>query len=188
MNITDVKQELSSDEKVLESAFKLETLYKKYKYLIWGVVVALILFFVGRSVMMAMEEARLADANSAFMALQENSEDSVALNTLKEKNPALFELYSYAQAAKNGDQNTLSGMANSKNDIIADTSKYTAAVLSQQTADSVLYKEMVLLEEAYLAIKGGDMKKAKEKLELIDPRSPVATLAQLLKHSTIKAN
>lgn len=188
MNIADVKQELSSDEKVLESAFKLETLYKKYKYLIWGVTIALILFFVGRSVMTVMEEARLADANSAFLTLQQNPDDSAALGTLKEKNPALFELYSYAQAAKKGDQNALSAMTSSQNDVIADASKYTVAVLSKQSADSKLYKEMTLLQEAYLAIQSGDMKNAKEKLEMIDARSPVATLAQLLKHATIKAN
>ena len=188
MNIADIKQELSSDEKVLESAFKLETFYKKYKYLIWGVVIALILFFAGRSVTTVMEEARLEDANNAFLTLQNNPEDSAALGRLKEKNPALFELYNYAQAAKQGDKNTLMTMTGSQNDVIADASKYTAAVLSKETADSMLYKEMTLLQEAYLAIQSGDTKKAKEKLEMIDPRSPVFALAQLLKHSTIKAN
>jgi hypothetical protein len=138
--------------------------------------------------MTAMEEARLADANSAFLTLQQNPEDAAALATLKEKNPALFELYSYAQAAKSGDQNALSTMTNSQNEVIADASKYTAAVLSKQSAESTLYKEMTLLQEAYLAIQSGDMKKAKDQLEMIDPRSPVAALAQLLKHSTIKAN
>ena len=46
---------------------------------------------------------------------------------------------------------------------------------------------MALFEEAYLLIKAGDIKRAKAKLELIDERSPLAMLAQLLKHSTIKA-
>ena len=39
-----VKTELSGDEKVLESAFKLETLYKKYKFVIWGAAAALVPF------------------------------------------------------------------------------------------------------------------------------------------------
>ena len=38
-DINYVKSELSADEKVLESALKIETLYKKNKVLIWGVVV-----------------------------------------------------------------------------------------------------------------------------------------------------
>ncbi|MDM5272173.1 hypothetical protein PGH07_08270 [Sulfurovum sp. zt1-1] len=187
MNIADVKQELSSDEKVLESAFKLETLYKKYRVVIWSVIVVLILLFVGKSVMTAMEEARLSEANNALLTLQQNPEDTAALNTLKEKNPALFELYSYAQASKTGDKNTLAILSHSSNSVIADASGYTLAVMEDKTTDSVLYKEMTTLEEAYLAIQNGEMKKAQEKLNMIDPRSPVATLAQLLKHSTIKA-
>jgi hypothetical protein len=188
VNIADVKQELSSDEKVLESAFKLETLYKKYKVVIWGIIGVLILFFVGKNVMTAMEESRLVAANSAFLTLQQNPEDTAALNTLKEKNPALFELYSYAQAAKKGDKSALTTLAQSSNTVISDASKYNLAVMENKTTDSVLYKEMSLLEEAYLAIENGEIKKAQETLGMIDPRSPVATLAQLLKHSTIKAN
>ncbi|MFT7880077.1 MAG: hypothetical protein ABXS91_06730 [Sulfurimonas sp.] len=188
MDIADVKQELSSDEKVLESAFKLETLYKKYRVVIWGIVGVLVLFFVGKNVMTAMEESRLAEANSALLTLQQNPEDSGAFTTLKEKNPALFELYRYAEAAKKGDKSTLTALAQSSNKVISDASQYNLAVMENRTADSVLYKEMTLLEEAYLAIENGEIQKAQEKLDMIDPRSPVATLAQLLKHSTIKAN
>jgi hypothetical protein len=45
-----------------------------------------------------------------------------------------------------------------------------------------------LFEEAYVAIKAGDAKTAKNKLELIDERSPLAVITGFLKHSIIKAN
>ena len=61
-----VKAELSGDEKILESAFKIEELYKKYKFVIWGIVVALILAFAGKTGMDAIYDAKLADANKAF--------------------------------------------------------------------------------------------------------------------------
>ena len=186
MDIADVRKELSSDEKILESAFKLETLYKKYKFVIWGVAVALVLFLVGRTVIVSLEEARLAEANQAFLSLQANPNDTAALKILEEKNPALYELYRYAQAVKKEDIETLKTLSNSQNEVIADSSRYSAAVLEKQTTDSKLYDQMVLLEEAYLAIQKGDMKSANEKLDLIDERSPVATVAELLKHSTIK--
>ena len=186
VNISDVKQELSSDEKVLESAFKLETLYKKYKVQIWAITVGLILLALGNTAYTAMEEARLEAANKAFLTLQQNPEDAAAKSTLKEKNPELFELYTFSQAAKSGDKETLTALQNSNNEVIADASAYTAATLENQGTDSKLYGDLSLLEEAYLAIKNGDMKKAKEKLGLIDQRSSVAPLAQLLKHSTIK--
>ena len=188
MKIAEVKQELSSDEKVLESVFKLETLYKKYKVALWIFVAVVALFFVGRSIMGAVEEKRLSEANSAFLTLQQNPEDTIALNTLKEKNPALFELYSYAEAAKKGDKAVLSTLSQSNNAVVSDASRYTLAVMEEKTTDSLLYAEMTLLEEAYLAISNKEMQKAEQKLAMIDPRSPVATLALLLKHSMIKAD
>ena len=181
-----VKKELSSDEKVLESAFKIEELYKKYKFVIWGVVVAIILVFAGKTAMDAMNEAKLADANKAFLTLQTKVDDTQSLQTLKEKNPALFELFSYAQAVKKQDVKTLSGLTGSSNVVIADSSKYVAATLENKSSDSKLYKEMALLEGAYLDIKAGDTKSAKAKLELIDERSSLSMLASLLMHSTLK--
>jgi hypothetical protein len=182
-----VKRELSGDEKVLESAFKIEELYKKYKVVIWIVAAAIILFFVGSAVMDAMKQAKLEEANNAFLTLQTKADDAKALETLKKKNPALFELYTFSQAAKNSDAKVLNALTSSKNSIIADSSKYTASAIEKKPVDSKLYNEMALLEEAYISIKSGDVKKAKSKLELIGERSPLSMLARLLEHSTIKA-
>ncbi len=186
MDIADVKKQLSGDEKILESAFKLETIYKKYKFLIWGLVVVLILAFSGKTAMNAMKEAKLAEANSAFLTLQTKADDAQALATLKEKNPVLFELFSYAQAAKNSDVKALSALTGSTNAVIADASKYTVAALDSKPVSSKLYKEMALLEEAYISIKAGDTKNAKAKLELIDERSSLSMMTKLLSHSILK--
>jgi hypothetical protein len=188
VDIADVKKELSSDEKVLENVFKLETLYKKHKLKIWGAIVALVLFFVGQTVMTSIHEEKLVTANEAFLTLQTKSDDVQALNVLKENNPALFELYSYAQASKKQDIKTLQSLSGSTNEVIADASQYTAAVLSKKPVDSKLYKELSLFQEAYLAIVAGDKKTANDKLELIDERSPLAVITGFLKHSIIKAN
>ena len=188
MNIADVKKELSSDEKVLESAFKLETLYKKHKFKLWAVVVALVVFFGGKAIQATIHEAQLAKANEAFLTLQKKSDDAAALKTLKENNPALAELFNYVQAAKKQDAKALKALAASKNAVIADASAYTAGVIEKKPVDSVLYKEMALFEEAYVAIGAGDVKTAKAKLELIDERSPLAVITGFLKHSLIKAN
>jgi len=186
VNIADVKRELSGDEKVLESAFKLETLYKKYKFIIWTVVIGLILFFVGRNVMQSMHEAELSAANQAFLTLQSKSDDADALKVLKEKNPKLYELYAYAQASKNKDTKTLANLAKSKNNVVSDMSTYTEKVLADKRTDSKLYKEMSIIEDAYLSIKSGDIKRAKAKLDLISQDSALSMLASLLKHSTLK--
>jgi len=187
VNITDVKRELSSDEKVLESAFKLETLYKKYKFIIWAVVIGLILFFSVKAVMQSLHESNLAKANQAFLTLQSKADDKEALKVLQEKNPALYELYSYSQAAKNDNTETLAQLSKSTNSVISDVSKYTLNVLEHKSTDSKIYKEMSIIEDAYLAIKTGDAKSANAKLDLIPENSTLYMLASLLKHSTLKA-
>ncbi len=182
-----VKTELSGDEKVLESAFKLETLYKKYKFLIWGVLAAVLFFFIAQTAMEAMKQSKLEDANVAFLTLQKDPKDTAALETLKTKNPALFELYTFSTAAASQDTKALAALTSSKNEVIADASKYTVAAIEKKPADSKLYKDLALLNEAYLAIEAGDTKSAKAKLELIDERSSLQMLAKLLEHSMIKA-
>jgi len=187
-DVNYVKKELSGDEKVLESAFKLETLYKKHKFKLWGVAAALVLFFGGKSIQETMHEAQLEKANEAFLVLQEKPTDKEAFKVLEANNPALLELFFYAQAVKNHDSKTLDKLSSSKNTVIADVSQYTAGVLAKKPVDSTLYREMALFEEAYVAIKAGDAKIAKAKLELIDERSPLAVISNFLKHSMVKAN
>jgi len=188
VNIADIKKELSGDEKVLESAFKLETLYKKHKFKLWAIVIGLVVFFAGTAIQESMHESRLTKAHEAFVSLQVNSDDASALKTLKENNPALFELYSYAQASKKQDTKALEALIHSKNAVIADASAYTVGVLKKKPVDSTLYAEMSLFQEAYLAIKSGDAKVAQSKLEEIDERSALAVISGFLKHSIIKAN
>ena len=95
-------------------------------------------------------------------------------------------LPSFSKASSSKDIDALSLLENSKENVISDSSKYTVAAIKKEAVNSELYKELALFEEAYLAIKSGDSKTAKEKLELIDDRSSLQMLTQLLMHSTIK--
>jgi len=107
VNIADVKKELSGDEKVLESAFKLETFYKKHRLKLWVILIALVVFFGGRAIQESMHEAKLEKANEAFLVLQKNPTDKASFKILEENNPALLELFFYAEAVKNKDLKTL---------------------------------------------------------------------------------
>lgn len=185
-NVKYVKKELSTDEKALESALKLETLYNKHKRKIWTVLILIVLLFVGKNIYDMVQDSRINSANEALLVLQKDPKNSEALETLQSNNPALYELYSYAEAVKSEDAKRLNELTKSKNSLIADVSQYTGQVLASKSSDSVYYKEMSLIEDAYLALKAGKSEAAKEKLELIDARSPVAPIADLLKHYTIK--
>jgi hypothetical protein len=186
-DVNYVKTELSSDEKVLESAFKLETLYKKYKVVIWGAVAALLLFFVVSKGMEAVRQSKLEAANQALLTLQQKADNAEALKILKENNPSLYELYILSQAAKKQDVAALKALNDSQNDIVADMSRYTEGAIIKEPVDSKLYTQLAYLEEAYIAIQAGELKKAKEKLEMIDGRSQLATFAKFLEHAMLKA-
>jgi len=183
-----VKEALSSDEKMLESAFKLEKLYKKHKYKLWTVIVLLVLFFGGKAALQAYREATLQSANAALLTLQTNPQDSAARATLKEKNPKLYELFVYAQAVAEGKKTELQPLGNSADALISDISRYHAAVLESKTADSVYYQELTLVEEAFTALKSGNKSLAKQKLELVGENSPLSSIARLLRHYTIEVN
>lgn len=187
-DVNYVKKELSSDEKVLENAFKLETLYRKHKFKLWAGLLAIVVYFGGRGIQESMQEAQLVKANEAFLVLQKTPTDEKAFKILEENNPLLLELFFYAQASKNQDVKTLKTLSDSQNSMIADASKYTQGVLEKKPVNSELYNEMALFQEAYIAIGAGDAKTAKEKLEGIDERSSLAVITGFLKHSIIKAN
>jgi len=129
-NVDYVKKELSGDEKVLESALKIETFYKKHKIKIWAAIAAIILLFAGKAIIDTVHEVKLNSANEAFLTLQKDPKNSEALEVLKSKNPALYELYAYAEAVKSKDKKILEGLGSSKNALISDISRYHSNVLA----------------------------------------------------------
>jgi len=184
--IKEVKKEFSSDEQMLASAFKLEKFYKKNKIAIFAVIGLLVAFFGIKGVMGAIEDSRLNSANDAYLVLQKDAKNSQALDTLKTKNPKLFELYSYSQAVKNRNTKALQTLTTSKNEFIADMSSYHLSVLEGKEVNSELYKDFALVDNAYLYIKDKKLEEAKNQLVLIDEKSPVYNISKIIKHYTIK--
>jgi len=185
-NIKYAGKELSGDEKMLESTLKLEAFYNKHKKVIWIVIALIVALFIIKPLYNGYKAMQLDNANEALIALQKDPKNLKTLEVLRSKNRALFELYSYSEAIKKRDTATLKTLSKSKNSLISDISSYHTSILESKSSDSQYYKELSMLEDAYINIKSGDIKGAKEKLELIDARSPVAPVADLLKHYTIK--
>jgi len=181
-----VKDELSSDEKVLEGAFKLEKLYKKHKIKIWAFLAVIVMTFGGNAINNYMIQSSLESANSSLLALEKNSNNKEALANLKIKNPKLYELFLYSNAVKSKDSKSLSELSNSKNPMIADISRYHNNIISNKVGNSKYYKDLSTIEEAYEFINANDNQKAVDKLSFIEPNSPLANLAVILKHQTIE--
>ncbi|SFV59640.1 hypothetical protein MNB_SV-9-1635 [hydrothermal vent metagenome] len=190
MNIKDnvdyVKNELTADEKVLESAFKLENIYRKYKILIWGVVGILVIGGGSKVTLDIIHQSKLDSANKALITLQTEPNNAEAKKILKENNPALFDLYSFKSAIKSKDIKALDVLSKDKNNIIADISAYHSRVLSNKNGESIYYKNLALVSSAYSDIENNKTKDARLKLEMIDNRSSLASISTILTHYTIK--
>ena len=184
--IDEAKKEFSSDEQMLASAFKLEKFYKKYKIAVLSFVAVMILFFGGRAVMGVIEDSKLNDSNEAYMILKDDAGNKEALATLKEKNPKLFELYSYKKAVESGDTGVLKTLSSSTNEFISDMSSYHLSVLEGKASDSELYNEISIINNASLLIKDGKMDEAKNQLDLIGEQSPIYNISKIIKHYTLK--
>jgi hypothetical protein len=185
-DVNYVKQELSSDEKMLEGLLKVEKVYKKHKFKLLAVVAIIIVAFGANAITTSMEEARLSSANEALLKLRTNPNDTTALETLKAKNQPLYELYIYSQAIKDKDVTKLNTLKGSTNPMIADLSKYHVATLSNEVGYSKYYNELSKVQEAFVALEKGKVATAKDKLSFIEQNSPFHNLALLLKHRTIK--
>ena len=185
-NINEVKDKFESDEKMLASAFKIEKIYKKYKFLIIGTVGAIILFFGGKAVMGMMEENRLASANEAYIKLSKNATDTDALAQLKEKNPILFELFEYKNAMENNNTEILKRLSSSKNELLSDIAGYHLAIMEGTEAKSDLYSEVASLNNAHLLIKDGKISEANDELSSIEEKSPLYNISKIMKHYVIK--
>jgi hypothetical protein len=184
--INEAKKELSSDEQMLASAFKLEKLYKKHKIKIYSVLTIATVYVLGTAIMDNIAEQKLVTANSAYLTLEKDSKNQTALNELKENNPALYELYTYQKAIKSLDKEALKGLSGSTNPIISDISGYHLAVIEGKIAKSELYNDIALIDNASLYIKEKKIEEAKDELTLIGEDSPVYNISRMIKHYTIK--
>lgn len=184
--LNEAKKELTNDEQMLASAFKLEKLYKKHKIKLYSVLTIATLYLVGTAVMDNIAEQKLVTANSAYITLTKDSKNQTALDELKTNNPALFDLYTYQEAIKTSDKEVLKTLSTSTNKIIADLSTYHLAVLEGKAVESELYNEFALVNNASLLIKEGKIEDAKNELDLIGEESPVYNISKMIKHYSIK--
>ncbi len=119
------------------------------------------------------------------MVLYKEPTNKEALETLKENNPKLFNLYIYNLAINEEQRKKLDEVIE-PDELLQDLIGYHKAVFEASPNDSVYYKNLSLVEKAYILLKKGDKDGAKNLLMMIDKNSPVAPVAKLLMHYTIK--
>lgn len=185
-----VKEGLNSEEKLFETVVNVEKYYKKYKFLVWASVIAVIAYFVISAVTASQEETRIQNANEAFTKLTQKADDKNALAALKSSSSALYDLHRFHEAMKASDVQVLKTLRDSKSFGIADMSKYQYAMLSGDqkallayiNGGAIYFKDIAILNAASSYIKQTKLTQAQELLQKIDSKSPFYEQAQTLMH------
>ena len=192
-NIEYIKQELSSEEKFLESVIKVEKFYKKHKKAIVAGAAAVLIAGVGYIAYEMKVEYDLRLSNEAYQELLKNPSNKEALQTLQAKNEKLYHLFLYQQAVKAKDKAALQKIAASSDPILADLAKYHLAALQKDREkldryalnSEAILKELALLDESYLLMEKKKIAQAREKLKKIE-KSAATPYALLLGHYGVK--
>lgn len=179
-NVDYVKKEISTEESFLESVFKLENFYKKYKTLILSFVALAIVGTIGFNVKSYMDEQNMIEANIAFNKVLNNPQDKEALAILKSKNEKLYALAVYQNdKTKTINLDFFKELQVYSNSIAAEDTKQISSVTQNQ---NFLLKDFGIFNKALIEAKNGEYKKAKESLKLISSNSQVSALSKMLEH------
>jgi hypothetical protein len=193
-NIDMVKDELNSEEKFFEKAVMTERFVTKYKTPIIASIVAVVVFAVANIAYDANESSRKESANTAFMMLQTNPEDANAIKQLKENSPKLYDVWLYSKAVAANDTATLKELVNADASAIADLSSYELAQESKDakelsayaSKDKAIYKDLAYVQSAVLYLQANEQEKAQAALAKIAIDSPLANVADALRHYGVK--
>ena len=188
-NIDYIKQELSNEEKLLESVIKAEKFYKKNKKWILILAMLVVLFGVGTFLYDMKKERDLLQSNEAYSQLLQNPSNEEALKKLQSLNPRLYRLFLYQRAIKRKDIKTLKQIALSDDPVLKELAGYHVAVITKDRhkieeylGKGVILKDLARLEDAYELFKNGDISSGRSQLLLIDKNSEAKPFAILLKH------
>jgi hypothetical protein len=182
-DVNYIKNELSSEEKFLESFVKTERFFKKYKKLIVVLIITVIVGSIAFLVKTKLDEKNLYEANIALSNFLENGNQN-SLNQLKEKNRDLYEIALYLDAKnefKNADINLK---------YLKELLDFQVALLNSNQSDldavskkaDFLLKDYAIFNQALILVNNQKYAEAREILGKISQDSRAFELATLLKH------
>ena len=189
-----VKEELTSEEKFFEKAVVTEKFVKKYKNVMIGSVVAIVLFVAGNIAYTVNKQNTMDSANIALSELQANPNNPATLARLDSLSPSLHDVWSYSQALANKDLTTLEKLQNSKANLVGDLASYELAQNSNDLAKlnsyvdrkDAIYGDLARIESAVLLMNEKKIDEAHKKLSMINVDSPLAQVANALMHYGVK--
>lgn len=187
-NVEQVKLELNSEEKFLESFVKVERFYKKNKLLIIIVIAALVIGGIAYNVNNYLKEQNQFKANVLFEKVLKDSKDTTSLAELKELNTKLYEIALFKQAQASNKEIKLDYTPYFK-----ELAEYEKALKAQDLTklndlsmnNDFLLKEFAIFNKAMILTNEGKYEEARNTLKLIPETSQVKELVAILNHHLI---
>lgn len=184
-NLETIKEEFKSDEKIFESAFKIERIFYRYKWIFIGIVAILLILWIYTSIKDMLEEKNAQQASKIYAQLQQQDTPEL-FEQLEKKAPNLAEFLRLRKAVQNGDEEALQKLSNSKNSFIAEFAKYQNAMLKKDINELGLingqFGDLAKFEQAFLLIQDKKITQAQEILQAIPQNSSIKELSKLLSH------
>ena len=184
-NIDYIKKEIGIEEKFLENFVKLERIYKKYKVIIILSIIIFIVIFSYFKIEENINNEKKVKANIAYNLLLKDSNNTVALNQLKENNINLYEIFVFLNSKNhNININTpyFKELAIYKNALENNNIKELENVL---ISSDFLLKDYAFFNKALLEAKNENFEASKKTLKQILPTSSISNIANWLRHYLI---
>ncbi|WP_233707964.1 hypothetical protein, partial [Helicobacter bizzozeronii] len=187
-NLKQVQEEFRGDEKLLESAFRLEKLYHKYKYVLLVVVVGVVLWVAYMKFLEHKQEKKNQEITAVYNEVLQNPSNVAVLDRLKQTSQELYDLYTYAQALKSQDTQALLKLENSPNSLVRALATYYYASYQKdlktlQMLNLPKMQDLIALQKAYLLYQEHKQPQEIQKvLGVIDPTSSLYQVVSILKH------
>jgi predicted negative regulator of RcsB-dependent stress response len=186
--ISQIKDELDSQERFLESIIKLERFFKKHlKSVVFFIVLVIVVVFT-MVFYNYLKTDRLKESNKIYLSLLK-SPDEISLKRLEDINVKLYNLYRFQVALKSGDISKLKEIELSvKDPILENLLKYQISSLEEKgllkysQMDNTVLKDLSIIEAAIISFENNSSEKAEDILSFIGSDSSFYQMKQSLKH------
>ncbi|WP_104761521.1 hypothetical protein [Helicobacter cetorum] len=155
-DLEQVKEEFRSDEKLLEGAFRIEKFYKRYKWFLLFIVVAIIAYFGDQKLQSYQQEQKSERITQVYNEVLQSPNNTALQEKLQEVAPELYDLYQFSKASEQNNIQIFKKLLHSSNEVVKTLATYTYASLSKDKnllKNSSVLKELSTLQEVGLLYK-----------------------------------
>ncbi|MFC3848413.1 hypothetical protein ACFOPX_07810 [Helicobacter baculiformis] len=186
-NLKQVQEEFKSDEKLLESAFRIEKFYHKYKFILWALVGLALIWWGVVQFLEHKKAVRTQEITALYNEVLQNPNNLALLDKLKRVAPDLYSLHAYARALRDKNIRALRELITAPNPLVSAFARYYSASYDEdlQALEKLQLEGMqdwITLQKAYLILQENPKGNVKPLLSTISPTSSLYQVATLLRH------